>query len=153
MFYLVSHQTLKGHILTRTAQWCCGYGGQPIAVFCLKYSFMNFHKLSFNIKKILSAINQTLLSFLERQVDYSSKYDYIEYLFEIWRVYFSPFFKVNDQTSHKPIIFRRHLSWCVKVVLESLQNILNSGLVTFEVYELIIPERLPFFKPIIRRVV
>jgi len=83
MFCLVFHQILKCHILTRTAQRCGSYGGQHFVFFFLTYTLINFRKLSFTVKKILSTINQKILSFLERQVDYSSKSDYKKYLFKI----------------------------------------------------------------------
>jgi len=52
------------------------------------------------VKKLLSAVNQKVLSFLERQVDHSSKSDYDEYLFEIRRVCFSFIFEGEYQNSH-----------------------------------------------------
>jgi len=61
----------------------CSYGGQGLVVFYLTYSLINFRKLSFSVKKLLSSIKQTIRSFLQRKVDISSKYDYNEYLFEI----------------------------------------------------------------------
>jgi hypothetical protein len=83
MLFLVLHQNLKRHILTGTIQRCGSYGGQRLAVFYLTYSLINFRNLSFGVKKLLSARNKKILSFLGRQVDYSSKSDCNEYLIEI----------------------------------------------------------------------
>jgi hypothetical protein len=82
MLCLVFHQNLKCHILTRTVQRYGSYGGQRLAVFYLTYSLINFPKLSFSIKKLLSTINQNILSFLESQVDHYIKSEYNEFLFE-----------------------------------------------------------------------
>jgi hypothetical protein len=68
MLCLVFHKNLKCHILTRTTQRCGSYGGQRLAIFCLTYSLINFHKLSLSDKKLLSAINKKILSVLERQI-------------------------------------------------------------------------------------
>ena len=83
MLCLVFHQYLKCHILTRTGQQCGSYGGHHLAGFCLTYLLINFRKLSFSGKKVLSAIKHKIFSFLERKIDNSSKSDCNKYLFEI----------------------------------------------------------------------
>jgi hypothetical protein len=77
------HHNLIYHILTSTIQQCSIYGGQHLAVFCLIHSLINFRKLSFRVKILLSAIKQKIISFLEVQVDHSNISDYNEYRFEV----------------------------------------------------------------------
>jgi hypothetical protein len=114
MVCLVFQQNFKYRIIIRIAQRCGSYGGQHLAMFHLTYSLINFRKLSFSGKKLLSAINQKILSFLEMQVYNSSKSDYNRHLFEIWRVCFPTIFKGEDQNLH--IICTRYWSWYVKAV-------------------------------------
>jgi len=73
---LVFHQNFKCHILIRTVQRYGSYGGQHLAVSCLTYKLINFPKLPFHLKKLLFAINQNMVSLLERQLVLFSKSDY-----------------------------------------------------------------------------
>jgi hypothetical protein len=65
MLCLIFHQILIYHILTITALQCSSYGGQNLAVSCLKFLLITFRKLSFSGKKLLSAINKKFLSSLK----------------------------------------------------------------------------------------